>query len=147
MLLREAHNEDIDQLMAIEEMCYDHPWPREAFSEEIEQDEVGAGIVAEEDGIIVGYLTGLAVVDEFHLHNIAVHPDYRGQGIGRSLIEALEALCERKEYKRVILEVRKDNESARRLYLSRGFEAVGIRKDYYGPGQDAHLYTKQIGSD
>ncbi|UCD39222.1 MAG: ribosomal protein S18-alanine N-acetyltransferase [Fidelibacterota bacterium] len=144
MLIRRAHDEDIDQLMAIEELCYDHPWPREAFEEEIAQGDVGMGFVAEDEGLVVGFLTGMMGVDEFLLHNVAVHPDFRDRGIGRKLIEAAEELCLENEFQRILLEVREDNEIARHLYLSMGFEAVGTRKDYYGPGQNAYLYTKRI---
>lgn len=147
MLIREAHNQDIDQLIAIEELCYDHPWPREAFEEEIERDDVGISLVAEDEGLIVGFLSGMAVVDEFRLHNIAVHPDFRGRGVGRGMIEAVESLCRQRNFRRILLEVRKDNEVARRLYLGLGFEAAGTRKDYYGPGQDAYLYSKYLGSE
>jgi len=147
MLIREAHNQDIDQLVAIEEFCYDHPWPREAFEEEIERDDVGISLVAEDEGLIVGFLSGMAVVDEFRLHNIAVHPDFRGRGVGRRLIEAVESLCRQRDFQRILLEVRKDNEVARRLYQDLGFEAAGTRKDFYGPGQDAHLYIKYLGSE
>lgn len=147
MLIREAHNQDIDQLIAIEELCYDHPWPREAFEEEIERDDVGISLVAEDEGLIVGFLSGMAVVDEFRLHNIAVHPDFRGRGVGRGLIEAVESLCQQRDFRRILLEVRKDNEVARRLYLGLGFEAAGTRKDYYGLGQDAYLYVKYLGSE
>jgi len=147
MLIRETHNQDIDQLIAIEELCYDHPWPREAFEEEIERDDVGISLVAEDEGLIVGFLSGMAVVDEFRLHNIAVHPDFRGRGVGRGLIEAVESLCQQRDFRRILLEVRKDNEVARRLYLGLGFEAAGTRKDFYGPGQDAYLYSKYLGSE
>ncbi|UCH11626.1 MAG: ribosomal protein S18-alanine N-acetyltransferase [Fidelibacterota bacterium] len=144
MLIREAQNQDIDQLMAIEELCYDHPWPREAFEEEIEQADIGAGIVAEDEGLLVGFLTGMMVAHEFHLHNMAVHPDFRGRGIGRELLAAVESMCREKDIVRILLEVREDNEIARHLYLSMGFESVGTRKDYYGPGRDAYLYSKRL---
>lgn len=147
MLIREAHNQDIDQLVAIEELCYDHPWPREAFEEEIERDDVGISLVAEDEGLIVGFLSGMAVVDEFRLHNIAVHPDFRGRGVGRGLIEAVESLCRQRDFRRILLEVRKGNEAATRLYLGLGFEAAGTRKDFYGPGQDAYLYSKYLRSE
>lgn len=147
MLIREAQNQDIDQLVAIEELCYDQPWLREAFEEEIERnDDVGVGIVAEDEGLVVGFLTGMAVVDEFHLHNLAVHPDFRGRGIGRSLLEAAESLCSQRDFRRMLLEAREDNEPARQLYLGLGFEAAGTRKDYYGPGQNAYIYIKHLGS-
>ncbi|MFC1548267.1 ribosomal protein S18-alanine N-acetyltransferase [Candidatus Neomarinimicrobiota bacterium] len=144
MLIRRADGQDIEQLMTIEKLCYDNPWPEEAFEEEIVPGEVGLGLVAEDEGLVVGFLTGMMVVDEFHLHNIAVHPDFRGRGIGKELLESVKALCEEHEYRRIILEVREDNEIARHLYLSMGYEAVGSRKDYYGPGQDAYLYTMQL---
>lgn len=144
MLIRDAHVQDIDQLLAIEELCYDHPWPREAFEEEIERGDVGVGILAEEEGLVVGFLTGMAVVHELHLHNIAVHPDYRGKGVGKGLLEAADNYCRSHDLRRILLEVRQDNEIARRLYQSRGFVAVGIRKDYYGPGRDGSLYTKEL---
>ena len=147
MLIREAHNQDIDQLIAIEELCYDHPWPREAFEEEIERDDVGISLVAEDEGLIVGFLSGMAVVDEFRMHNIAVHPDFRGRGVGRGMIEAVESLCRQRDFRRILLEVRKDNEVARRLYQDLGFEAAGTRKDFYGPGQDAYLYSKYLRSE
>ncbi|MFC1618746.1 ribosomal protein S18-alanine N-acetyltransferase [Candidatus Neomarinimicrobiota bacterium] len=144
MLIRRANGQDIDQLMTIEKLCYDNPWSEEAFEEEIVQGEVGLGLVAEDEGLVVGFVTGMMVVDEFHLHNIAVHPDFRGRGIGKELLESVKALCEEHEYRRIILEVREDNEIARHMYLSMGYEAVGSRKDYYGPGQDAYLYTMQL---
>ena len=147
MLIRDAHVQDIDQLLAIEELCYDHPWPREAFEEEIERGDVGVGILAEEEGLVVGFLTGMAVVHELHLHNIAVHPDYRGKGVGKGLLEAADNYCRSHDLRRILLEVRQDNEIARHLYQSRGFVAVGTRKDYYGPGRDGSLYTKELESE
>lgn len=147
MLIREAHNQDIDQLVAIEELCYDQPWPREAFEEEIEREDVGIGMVAEDEGLVVGFLTGMAVVDEFHMHNLAVHPDFRGRGVARGLLKAAESLCRQRDFRRILLEVREDNEAARNLYLGLGFEAAGARKDYYGPGQNAYIYMKHLGPE
>ena len=144
MLIREAHVEDIDQLLAIEEYCYDNPWPRETFEEEIGNGDVGLGLVAEEEGMIVGFLTGMVVARELHLHNMAVHPDHQGQGIGRQLMEAVDAYSREGDFQRMTLEVRQDNAIARRLYLNLGFKAVGTWKDYYGSGQDAYLYTKEL---
>ena len=144
MLVREAQVGDIDQMVAIEGYCYDHPWPREAFEEEIENAGQGIGFIAEQEGFIVGFATGLEVSDEFHLHNIAVHPDYQGQGVGKELLKNIDDYCHEHDLHKILLEVRRDNENARRLYLGMGYEAVGIRKDYYGPGRDAYLFTKVL---
>ncbi len=144
MLVREARVEDIDQLLNIEEYCYDTPWPREAFEEEVGNGDQGMGFVVEQEGMVVGFLTGMAVGRDLHLHNIAVHPDHQNQGVGRELMEAADAYCLEREFQSITLEVRTDNAIARRLYLGMGYSAVGTRKDHYGPGQDAHLYTKKI---
>lgn len=64
MLIRDATAEDMNQILEIEDYCYENPWPREAFEEEIENHELGIGVVAEVDGIIVGFFTGLAVAGE-----------------------------------------------------------------------------------
>ncbi len=147
MLVREARVEDIDQLLNIEEYCYDTPWPREAFEEEVGNGDRGMGFVVEDEGLIVGFLTGMAVGRDLHLHNIAVHPDHQNQGVGRELMEAADAYCREREFQSITLEVRTDNAIARRLYLGMGFSAVGTLKDHYGPGQDAHLYTKKLNID
>lgn len=144
MLIRQAHVEDISQLLDIEHYCYDDPWPREAFEEEIGNGIAGIGMVAEDDGIIVGFITGLTMAQELQVHNIAVHPDYQGRGIGRQLMEAVDDLGRAGDYQRISLEVRQDNDIACKLYMSLGFKAVGARKDFYGPGQDASLYTKEL---
>ncbi len=142
MLIREAIPEDMDQILEIEDYCYDNPWPREAFEEEIENHELGIGVVAEDDGIIVGFFTGMVVADEMQLHNIAVHPDYRGQGVARALMENVDQYGLDRNCDRILLEVRKDNEIANRLYLSLGFEEAHDRENYYGPDADANLYIK-----
>ncbi len=147
MMIREAHGQDIDQMVSIEEYCYDTPWPREAFEEEIDNAELGIGFVAEEDGYMVGFATGLSVAREFHLHNIAVHPDHQGKGVGRQLLEKIDEYCHQHKLYKILLEVRRDNEQARRLYLGMGYESVGARKDYYGPGRDAYLFTKVLAAD
>ena len=142
MLIRDATAEDINQILEIEEYCYDNPWPREAFEEELENHEFGLGVVAEDDGIIVGFFTALVVAGELQLHNIAVHPDYRGQGIARALMETADQCGAERNCDRILLEVRKDNEIANRLYLSLGYKEAGDREDYYGLSADANLYTK-----
>ena len=147
MMIREAHGQDIDQMVSIEEYCYDTPWPREAFEEEIDDAELGIGFVAEEEGYMVGFATGLSVASEFHLHNIAVHPDHQGKGVGRQLLEKIDEYCHQHDLRKILLEVRRDNEHARRLYLGMGYESVGTRKDYYGPGRDAYLFTKVLAAD
>jgi len=86
---------------------------------------------------LVGYLCRWFVADEMHILNVAVHPAHRRRGIaGVLLAEALrEARALRTEA--VTLEVRRGNVGARRLYEALRFEEVGVRRNYYGSGEDA----------
>jgi ribosomal-protein-alanine N-acetyltransferase len=87
--------------------------------------------------VIAGYLCRWLVADEVHILNVAVHPDRRRHGIGQLLMR--EALREARACaaEAVTLEVRRSNTGARRLYEGLGFEEVGVRRNYYGRGEDA----------
>ena len=72
------------------------------------------------------------------IHNLAVHPELRRQGVGRSLLQGVIDETRERGLKRVTLEVRKSNAAAQRLYYSLGFVAQGVRKGYYSDnGEDA----------
>lgn len=92
---------------------------------------------------VVGYVCFWEVLDEAHLMNVAVHPDYRGRGYGQFILEQLEAMCLRDNLRRIILEVGRRNLPARRLYRKCGFSAIGFRKKYYAEVQDDALIMEK----
>lgn len=59
--------------------------------------------------------------DLLNIHDLAVLPEYRGKGIGRALLEAVEVRALRRGCCKLTLEVKNDNQWARRLYESFGF--------------------------
>ena len=77
------------------------------------------------------------VTDEVHLLNVAVHQARRGGGVGRTLVEAVIDEGRATRARTMFLEVRAGNIAARRLYRQLGFRDLGVRRGYYGPGQDA----------
>jgi ribosomal-protein-alanine acetyltransferase len=85
------------------------------------------------------------VADEVHLLNVAVHPERRGRGYGRQLVAAVTAEAEASGARVVFLEVRSGNVVARRLYRTLGFRDLGVRRGYYGPGQDAIVMELRLG--
>ena len=119
----------------------DDPWSARAF-----RDEISRGLpyfAAREDGQLVGY-AGLGFTAgppqaEAEVHTIGVDPAHQGRGIGRALLDALLATAD-EVHATVFLEVRTDNEPARRLYEKTGFAVVGLRKRYYRPSM-ADAYT------
>ena len=86
---------------------------------------------------LVGYSCRWRVTDEVHLLNVAVHQGRRGGGIGRRLVEAVIDEARETRARTMFLEVRAGNVAARRLYRHLGFRDLGVRRGYYGPGQDA----------
>ncbi len=90
----------------------------------------------------VGFIVTWHIVDEVHIANLAVHPAFRRQGLGRALLRhALEA-ARRSGMTSALLEVRAGNAAALALYRAFGFEVVGRRKGYYQDNrEDALLMT------
>ncbi|MGB9615918.1 MAG: ribosomal protein S18-alanine N-acetyltransferase [Desulfomonilaceae bacterium] len=142
VIAREMTAPDLDQVLFIEQSSYGAPWSRDMFMDEI-SNPLSRALVFELDGRIVGYLCCWEIVDECHILNIAVHPDYRRQGVGSAILKILEAACRAKGLTRILLDVGRRNNPARNLYKKMGFKAVGFRKNYYKEvGDDALLMDK-----
>jgi ribosomal-protein-alanine N-acetyltransferase len=144
---------DLDAVLQIERASFQTPWPRQAFVHELERNRVAGLWVARsrppgEPGasdVVVGYLCLWAIADEIHVTNLAVHPAWRGQGIGRFLLATLLARHRAAGARRVLLEVRPGNVEARRLYEGLGFREVGRRRGYYvDTGEDALLLEARL---
>jgi len=135
--------EHIDDIMIIEKLSFNIPWSRNAFFEEIQNNNSSRYLVAKFKGRIAGYIGMWKVLDEGHITNIAVHPEYRGNGIGSLLLEGLVALARTEEISSLTLEVRRSNKAALHLYGKYGFEVAGNRKGYYADnGEDAIIMWK-----
>lgn len=138
--IREGKTSDIDAVARIEAASITHPWIREEL-EKCVTDDNKTLIVAEDSDTkeVLGYITASSVLDECEIGNIAVEEIYRGQRIGRRIMEAMLEKARSQGITQVFLEVAQNNERAIDLYTSTGYEAYGRRSDYYGPGQDAVL--------
>lgn len=93
----------------------------------------------------VGFICGQSVSDECELYRIAVLPEYRHQCIATQLMEYFINKCKSNGIKRIFLEVRCDNEPAKKLYEKHGFSEVGRRRNYYTePVCDALIYKAEL---
>jgi [ribosomal protein S18]-alanine N-acetyltransferase len=135
---------DIESVIAIERASFQFPWSTRFFLDELQVD-CARSILAEVEGRIVGYVLFWFLVEEVDIHNIAVHPDFRRQGIGRLLLEEVVAAARREKRLRVTLDVRFSNASAQNLYRSFGFVTRGLRKGYYSDnGEDALVMALEL---
>ena len=96
------------------------------------------------DELVAGYIFGWIIHDEFHLSNIAVHPEYLRRNIGKGLIRHIISRVISHDIKVILLEVSANDISVQECYKSLGFTQKGIRKDYYSKGDDAILYNLDL---
>ncbi len=141
MRVREATDRDLPRILEIERLCFAQPWTLDSFRRELLLP-FSRILVAVENGVSardqpVGFLCRWMVADECHILNIAVHPDYRRHGIATMLMGQSISEAKAKESEFVTLEVRRSNLAARRLYRKLNFEEQRLRRNYYGPGEDA----------
>jgi [ribosomal protein S18]-alanine N-acetyltransferase len=123
--------------MAIERTSFRFPWSSGFFRQEL-QVACARSILAEIEGQIVGYVLFWLLPGAIDIHNIAVHVDYRRRGIARLLLGKVVAEARNQSSLRVMLEVRRSNLPAQKLYQSLGFLTTGVRKGYYSDdGEDA----------
>jgi len=134
---------DLDEVISIERISFKDPWTRIMFEREINSSTFFV-LRQKETNTLSAYFGYWRILDELHIINLAVAPEYRGQGIGSLIVEHI--LDEAKKYgcKRVMLEVRSSNFIAQKLYFKFGFQTVGVRKRYYSDHEDALLLEKKI---
>jgi ribosomal-protein-alanine N-acetyltransferase len=124
---------DLEAVIAIELRVYEFPWTLGIF-----RDCLRAGYccwVVTLDEQVVGYGVIMVAVEECHLLNVCIHPQWQGQGLGHKLLRRLLRLARQRGAETAFLEVRESNHSARVLYRRLGFVEVGRRRDYY-PAQN-----------
>jgi ribosomal-protein-alanine N-acetyltransferase len=82
-----------------------------------------------------------------HINNMAIHPGWRGRGLGRLLLNKALAAAYALGVRRATLEVRRSNTAARRLYESAGFTMIDVRPNYYSePVEDALVLAAAVES-
>lgn len=133
----------IDDVMIVEDLSFSIPWSRAAFIEEITNNKFAIYVSAKIDNKIIGYAGMWKVFDEGHITNVAVHPEFRGMGIGSLLVEKLVEISKDRGITSMTLEVRRSNLIAQELYIKHGFKAGGFRKAYYADNnEDAVIMWK-----
>ena len=141
--IRRMERDDIARVAEIERLCFADPWSERAF--EFLLDGKNIGFVALVDGVSAAYAGLICVLDEGQIANVAVHPDYRRQGLAREILNTVDAYSVENGIVLLSLEVRASNTAARALYESLGWQSVGIRKGFYShPTEDAIIMIKDF---
>lgn len=135
--VRKGELRDVDEIALLETKCFKEPWTSQSIRDEIEKNDFAMYIVGELDGKVVGYVGVWYIVDEAHITNVAVDPDYRRRHIGETLIKFLINHSEKNGINSFTLEVRASNTPAQKLYEKFNFKEMGVRPRYYNDNEDA----------
>ncbi|MYL66083.1 ribosomal-protein-alanine N-acetyltransferase [Bacillus hwajinpoensis] len=131
--------EDIEAVMRIEHATFPTPWSRSAFYNEIVINHFATYLLLEVGEEVAGYCGVWVIIDEAHITNIALHPEYRGLKLGEALLNKAIHFTKSRGALKITLEVRVSNIVAQNLYRKFGFEEGGIRKNYYTDNQEDAL--------
>lgn len=144
--LRDLHWTDIEQLARLEpELFADDAWSEQTWWSELAGRPRRDYVAGVEGAEVIGYAGldhGGEVAD---IMTVAVSPAARGRGLGRRLLDELEARAAARRAASVMLEVRADNTPAIGLYERAGYAVVSTRRRYYQPGDvDALVMRKNL---
>jgi [ribosomal protein S18]-alanine N-acetyltransferase len=128
----------ISKALEIERQSHSAPWSEGSFKGEIGNAQSIFSVLLV-DGQVTGYAGAWVLTDEAHVTNIAIHPDFRGQGLGRRLMDHLCDLSKERGAVCMTLEVRAGNKPAIQLYEKMGFVIAGRRKGYYPDNKEDAL--------
>lgn len=120
----------LPEVMELERAAYPFPWTEGIFRDCLKTG-YAAWIVRDPAGVLRGYALLTMAVGEAHVLNLAVDPQCRRQGLGRFLLLHLLTVARAAHCTIVLLEVRRSNKGAIRLYQSAGFRHIGTRRGYY----------------
>jgi ribosomal-protein-alanine N-acetyltransferase len=137
---------DLDAVIAIEEASFNNPTPRSWYEAELARPDVCfVYVIRVPDRPVAGFVAFWRVLDEMHINNLAIHPEWRRRGLGRRLLGGTMQAAARMGVRRATLEARRSNVPARRLYESAGFRLIEVRRDYYArPIEDALVLAAEV---
>lgn len=141
---------DLDAVQTIDRLSFSLPWPESAFRYEVSQSDHSRNYVlvaspGADSSQVVAMAVVWVIVDEAHIATIAVHPDWRGQGLGSRLLQHILLDVKAIGMQTALLEVRAGNQVAQEMYRKFGFEVVGRRPRYYKDNhEDALLMNLKL---
>jgi len=148
VVTRAMRANDVAEVVAIERASYQFPWSEGIFRDCLRVGYVCRVVTVSRQVMAYGVMSFGA--GEAHILNLCVGEPYRCRGLGRRLLGSLIERANAAGMADAFLEVRPSNTAAIRLYLSQGFEQVGMRRGYYQAAngrEDAAVLRRSLRSD
>lgn len=144
-MIRKLNEQDFPDVLAIEAATQFTPWTAEVFTRCLKVGYEMWGV--HEDGHVIAFVVFSTMAGEGHILNLCVYPSYQRRGYGRQLLIYALEYAKQHGVDMMLLEVRRSNHSAIRLYHQEGFSQIGERNGYYpAPNgrEDALIYAKDL---
>ncbi len=172
-IIRPMESSDIPTVVAIDRLSFPSPWAASSYAYELKHRNTSFYYVllrpkthtdpvpdqrwrrllhsvtslGKQENQVIGYM-GLRLRNSgTHISTIAVHPVWRGNGLGELLLLTALEQSIKMGFGTVTLEVRPSNQAAQRLYRKYGFRFTGVHGGYYRDGEDAWLMAVEIDRD
>jgi ribosomal-protein-alanine N-acetyltransferase len=144
--IRPMTTADLSAVLEIEKALFPiDAWTDALFLAELAEVTISRDVsVAILDSQLVGYASFRYVGKQGDVNTVAVASDQQGKGIGTALMDWLESQAVLRNVREIFLEVRSDNEAAIKMYATRGYERIDIRRNYYGNTIDANIMRKRV---
>lgn len=143
--IKSMANEHLDEVALLEKSCFSVPWTKSLLKNEIDNNNSKFLVAVDENQQVMGYIGFNYVLDEGYITNLAVFPEYRGNGVAQELLKNVIDFAYQKKLKFVSLEVRITNVAAISLYEKFNFLKVGERKGFYTcPKENALIMTRDL---
>jgi ribosomal-protein-alanine N-acetyltransferase len=138
---------DLDGVIEIEQASFVNPTSRAWYESELQRPEVCfVYVIRTSDAAVAGFCAFWKVLDQIHINNLAIRPEFRRRGLARRLLAAVLDEAAAFGSPNATLEVRRSNTPARHLYESAGFRLAGVRTSYYtNPIEDALILAREGG--
>lgn len=145
VLVRPMKPTDVTKVARLEVESFSTPWSAATFRTLLRRSGAELWVAELEPDGVIGYYVLWCIQDQGEVANIAVEERFRGRGIGALLLDHALDVASSRGVESVYLEVRVSNEQAGALYASRGFEQIGVRRNYYErPREDARVLRKRL---
>jgi len=120
----------VPEIMVLEQRIYPFPWTTGNFEDALRSG-YSAWTLVTPSQTIIAYAVAMMAVDEAHLLNLAVDPDFQRRGHGWRTLDWMARTLREYGAQSLLLEVRTSNLDAQRLYRQYGFVPIGTRRGYY----------------
>ncbi len=145
--VREMKYEEAAAVAEMEHQIFPDAWSERGILDTLKNEQTIC-LTAEKAGRLLGYMFAYTAADEADIARIAVVKESRKQKVGSELMKAFKQIGKARGIRRVLLDVRRSNNTARTFYVKQGFAEDGVRPGFYeNPEEDAILMSCEIDTE